>query len=331
MRFALLGADSESLQLAEAAVATGHKIAWHGDLGKYAASTGLALTGDRAEQWEDLLDEETADAVIVGRGAASEAFRAQQVQELVRLGRPVLATFPLVGSVLAYFEIDMARLESSAGVQHYNPLVQWAEAADAAMWASNGHPALGRVEQIVCTRLLAERTHANVLWHFARDVELLGLLAGRLNRIGAHAGAAREIPDYSALSAQLLGISEIPVRWAVEPPSAAEGLTLTWICQSGRATVSFDSADQLAEIHEGDAGGPSLRVAGEAPATAAVRRFVASLSASAASASTWSSALRAMELTDSIEISLRRGRMIDVHDRQLTEQLAFKGTMEALG
>ena len=33
----------------------------------------------------------------------------------------------------------------------------------------------------------------------------------------------------------------------------------------------------------------------------------------------------------SIEISLRRGRMIDVHDQQLTEQLAFKGTMSAFG
>ena len=37
-----------------------------------------------------------------------------------------------------------------------------------------------------------------------------------------------------------------------------------------------------------------------------------------------------MELTDSIEISLRRGRMIEIHDQQLTEQLAFKGTMAAL-
>jgi hypothetical protein len=38
-----------------------------------------------------------------------------------------------------------------------------------------------------------------------------------------------------------------------------------------------------------------------------------------------------MELTDTIEISLRRGRMIDVHPQQLTEELAFKGAMSALG
>ena len=38
-----------------------------------------------------------------------------------------------------------------------------------------------------------------------------------------------------------------------------------------------------------------------------------------------------MELADTIEISLRRGRMIDVHDQQLSEDLAFKGTMSAAG
>ena len=38
-----------------------------------------------------------------------------------------------------------------------------------------------------------------------------------------------------------------------------------------------------------------------------------------------------MELTDTIEISLRRGRMIDVHHQQLTEQMAFKGMMSAVG
>jgi hypothetical protein len=38
-----------------------------------------------------------------------------------------------------------------------------------------------------------------------------------------------------------------------------------------------------------------------------------------------------MELADTIEISLRRGRVIDVHSQQLTEQLSFRGTMSAVG
>ncbi len=44
-----------------------------------------------------------------------------------------------------------------------------------------------------------------------------------------------------------------------------------------------------------------------------------------------SSALMAMELTDTIEISLQKGRMIDVHQQELTERMAFRGTMSAVG
>jgi hypothetical protein len=64
---------------------------------------------------------------------------------------------------------------------------------------------------------------------------------------------------------------------------------------------------------------------------AAMARFVAAMESGSTSTSTWLDALHAMELTDSIEISLRRGRMIDVHHQQLTEHLAFKGTMAAAG
>ena len=67
------------------------------------------------------------------------------------------------------------------------------------------------------------------------------------------------------------------------------------------------------------------------PAPVAVRRFADAISAEGSSASNWPQALAAMELADSIELSLKRGRMIDVHHQQLTEHLAFKGTMAALG
>jgi hypothetical protein len=38
-----------------------------------------------------------------------------------------------------------------------------------------------------------------------------------------------------------------------------------------------------------------------------------------------------MELADSIEISLRRGRRIEVHYRPLTEETSYKGMMSAMG
>ncbi|WP_428304769.1 hypothetical protein [Lacipirellula sp.] len=317
MKFALLGADAQSLPLLAAALAAGHEMAWAGDL-SLAPDDDVVWPGgaDQGDEWEDLLVAETADAIIVGRGAAADDLRTRQVQEFARLGRPMLTTFPLFPSVLTYFEIDMSRTEGNGVLHYYNPLRDSSSLAGVEQWVVAGHPRFGRVEQIVATRALSNRSRDNVLHHFACDVDLLAFVGGKLNRIGAHASTGAEA-DYSALSVQLLGATELPVRWGVEPPAEAEGLTLHFIGERGRESFWFDAAGLVAE--------PA-----SAPARRAVDRFTAAIAAEAVDAS-WQQALRAMELTDSIEISLRRGRMIDVHDQQLTEQLAFKGTMAALG
>jgi hypothetical protein len=317
MKIALLGADARSLPLLAAALDAGHEWAWGGDLNLAGGLTrDWPATGDQGEQWEDLLVDETADAIIVGRGVASDELRTRQVQELARLGRPMLTTFPLFPSVLTYFEVDMSRTEGGGILQYYNPLRDSSALAGADRWVVDGHPRFGKVEQIAATRSMVERTREQVLDRFAGDVDLLSSVGGKLNRIGAHASSGAEA-DYSALSVQLLGSTQLPVRWSVEPPGDAEGLALHFICERGRESFWFDGDGLIAE--------PA-----SAPASRAINRFADAIAATAVDG-TWRHALRAMELTDSIEISLRRGRMIDVHDQQLTEQLAFKGTMAALG
>jgi hypothetical protein len=245
MKLALLGADVESLRLAEAAVAAGHEIVWQGDTAAGDPSAPWAGPHASGGEWEKLLDAQFVDAVLVGHGSGGDELRTHQVQELVRLERPILVTFPLFNSVLTYFEVDMARTESGTIIQHYNPLIEPELLNEAAGWVEQGHPELGRIEQINATRSLADRGRELVLWHFARDVELLGVVAGRLSRIGAHAGAEGQEPNYAALSVQLLGPSEVPVRWTVEPPSTQEGLTLTLVFQRGRTTITFDASARL--------------------------------------------------------------------------------------
>jgi hypothetical protein len=92
------------------------------------------------------------------------------------------------------------------------------------------------------------------------------------------------------------------------------------VCQRGRVSLAFDAHGRLTTATEQ-----------ESAERAVIDRFAAAVAANDSAATTWHSALHAMELTDSIEISLRRGRMIDVHHQQLTEHLAFKGTMAAAG
>ncbi len=71
------------------------------------------------------------------------------------------------------------------------------------------------------------------------------------------------------------------------------------------------------------------------PADRAIARFEFAVAAEdseeRAATSTWDSATRAMEVVDAVELSLQKGRTIEVVQQQLTERLAFRGTMAALG
>jgi hypothetical protein len=323
MKLALLAAatDADAHALADAARSAGHDVSWREDM------QPLEPTA-----WEALLDPESADAVIVGAALGDPDARARQIQELAKFGRPMLAVHPVVPSVISYFEIDMARGESGALLQHYNPLIEAPATSELAAWVASGHPQLGAVEQVVATRHAADRTRERVEWRFARDVQLLARLAGRLDRLGAHAAMGDPDAAYASLSVQLLGPRQVPVRWAIEPPAGAAALRVTLICARGRVTLYYDPNDRAMELLEqGPDDERRVPQAANSPAADAVSRFVADVAAGEGERSTWPAALDAMELTDSIEISLRRGRMIDIHHRELTEQLAFKGVMSAAG
>src|SRR5215211_3787816 len=85
MKLALLGADVESLRLAEAAVAAGHEISWQADTGAGEPAGPWSGPHAPAGLWEDLLDAQTADAIIIGHGSGGDEFRAHQLQEFARL------------------------------------------------------------------------------------------------------------------------------------------------------------------------------------------------------------------------------------------------------
>lgn len=332
MKIALLGTDVEAGALAKAAVRLGHELVWCGDLTSEELSGELGNPPDLGEHWETLLDGEFVDGVILGRGNASSELRSQQLAQLAKNGIAVLTSFPLFDSLLTYYEIDMSRSESGALLRHFNPLAEQSQLVEQCSdWIGSGHPQLGAIEQVVWERPLAERTRERVLWHFARDVELLSLAAGRLNKLGA-LGSPDQSATYSGLSVQLLGKSEVPVRWQVGPVETNEQSKLNLIAEQGKLCIEFDEqgrAIRQTTSHRGQSESQAFESVDLA--TVAIERFLDATRRGTGEQSTWGRALQAMELADTIEISLRRGRMIEVHQQQLTEELAFKGTMSALG
>jgi hypothetical protein len=332
MKLALFGADPQSVALAAAAVAQGHQIAWCGDVA-WARQLGdlrWLSADDQGDRWETLLDSRFCDAVLVGRGDDADALRVEQVMQLAKNGITLLTTFPLADSVLCYYEIDMAREEGGAVVRHFNPLVESRHIVDeCSTWVRDGHPQLGAIEQVIWERPLAERNRESVLWHFARDVDLLCQVAGEIDRLGA-LGSPNEAATYAGLSVQMLGPRNVPVRWSVGPVEQADESRLSLVGQCGKLTVVFDQSSRAVRVELSQAGQPeSFGLEPIDPAGSAVSRLAAV--EEGGRESTWPRALRAMELADTIEISLRRGRMIDVHHQQLSEELAFKGTMSAVG
>ena len=132
------------------------------------ASSGSATCGPRtagrssgwcrayavSADWESLLDHRLVDAVLVGRGTAADALRAEQLKRLVADIMPVLAVHPVGTSVLVYYELDMARHEVHGVLRHYSPLVGSPAVAELAEWVQTGNGPIGAVHQIILRAVL---------------------------------------------------------------------------------------------------------------------------------------------------------------------------------
>jgi hypothetical protein len=343
MKLAILGTDSDILQLATAARSERHEIVWLGDVRAEETSAFNSVVpgiADRGSEWELLLDRAIADAVLVGRGKASNELRAERVKRLATEGMPLLIVHPAFESVLTYYEIDMTRRETGAIVQHYNPLMGHPVAAEAANWVRNGHPEIGTIHQLSCERRVKLADRSDVLAHFARDVELLATVAGDIRRVTA-IGPAIDATSYAALQIQMLAAAAPSLRWSVGYAATAAELEMALHGERGIVVIRIinETNDQslqwqIETSENGDSHNQAL--ATYDPAGAAIRRLSEAIASSDTlvdrnAKSTWDAATRSMEVVDAADLSLQKGRTIEVFQQQLTERLAFRGTMAAMG
>jgi predicted dehydrogenase len=347
MKLAALGTDADLLTLVGVALAAGHEIVWLGDVRPEDAPALQQLVPDLASSadWESLLDHGLVDAVLVGRGTVTDDIKAERLKRFVSDAVPTLIVHPATLSVLPSYELDMSRRESHAVVRHFNPLVGNPALAEMASWLKTGDSELGLIYQVVCQRFSADCGREAVLRHLARDVELLRSVAGEVRSVGA-IGPRVADATYASLQVQLSGTGSTTFRWSVVPsPGATSRVEITLIGERGTATLrlppdrspsDFRGRDDAGQL-ETDIGGHNQWRAHPTwdAARAAIDALAAALPANGTaqsdSASTWQSATASMEIVDAIELSLQKGRTIEVYPQQLTEQLAFRGTMAAFG
>lgn len=343
MNFAILGTDPDILQLAAAARNLGNRLTWIGDVrSEDAAAAGPLVVDrtDRAAEWELLLGHGVVDGVLVGRGTASSDLRAEQLKRLAAEAVPVLVVQPIFESVLPYYEIDMARRETGAVVQHFNPLVDIPGTGELAEWVRSGHPTAGKIHQVTCERRVTSAARSAVLAHLARDVELLATVTGDIRRVSAIGPSAAE-SSFAALQVQMTATNIGSLRWSIGSAATnAAGLQLSLLGERGTITLREQSAldpetsQWQLEVATDDQPDARQLPPFDAPQLAIKRFAKAAVEANAGArseSSTWEAATRAMEVVDAIELSLQKGRTIEVFQQHLTEQLAFRGTMAALG
>ncbi len=348
MRLALLGADADTPGLVAAlARRPQDQLVAVCECQASPLAAALARRGQKTlqiENWEELLDRDFVDAVIVAY-SADEDRRADQLRKFAQASMPVLAAHPLFAAMIVYYELDMICRDTQAVflpclAQRQHPAI--VELARLCQPAAGGP--LGAVEQLICERHLADRGKAAVRRQFARDVDLLRAIGGDMTRIHAM-GPTLDSASNANLTVQMSGATSLLVRWSVAPPDEQVGGRLTLVGSAGRAVVTIPSEPSAAGA-SGTAGAPikpwgfELSVAGNRlerplgadwdPAAAALDAL-AEATGGAAVKPDWVDAARSAELAESIDRSLKRGRTVELYNEEYSEASTFKGLMAAIG
>lgn len=337
MKFALLGADENTVAFARTIVAGAeHELVWLYGMGKFEAELrSLAPEAKIARHWEGVLDATLADAILVAR--AEDDDRTDALKKVFQAGIPLLLAHPVHDSLLVYYELDMIARDSRTPVLpllagRWNPAMEQLRELCQPTGFDRVQPSLGKLEQVVCERAMTERTEQRVVSRFVHDADLLRNLAGELTKVGAMTPIAKDNPNqYANLGIQMSGPSNVLARWSVGPVEDRSGARLTLLGSEGKATLWMPDDDKpwVLETRLGDRSNQQS-FESWAPADVALNKFSALLAGETIHPD-WHDALRTMELADAIDHSLHRGRTIELQFGKPSEQATFKGMMSGIG
>ncbi len=336
LRIGFLGADATTLAIAQAVSTSGpYEFAGaceidSGDVQTAHRFNALLGHARRFNSWESLLDLELVDAVVVARGP-DEDRRAEQLRKLIQAGVPLLVSHPVVSSMLIYYELDMIRREIGTTVipylfdRHHPAVLSMAE-----MVRKGADSPVGKIDQLVVQRCLEEPTKSAVVAQFARDVDVIRVIGGDVMRLGAMAGGTGDT-DYSSLGVQMSGPSGVAARWSVISGPMGGGCQISVLGTAGRAMIHEQAPGQPWTMAVDTGSNPEVQTFSDwNPAVEALSSLDRAIRGQHAEAD-WVDAARAVELAETIDRSLQKGRTIELYYEDYTEAGTFKGTMASLG
>lgn len=329
MNFALVGLDENVRRLIERVVAQGEDriVAFWAPAESAPQARAILPGAKQLTEWEAVLGE-SVDAVIVARDGGDD-LRADQLRTLIQAAIPLVVSHPIHPSMLVCYELDMIRQETGCPILPLAP-ARFSTAYERLLETIRGKPQLvGALEQVIFERWLGERSPSHVREAFAQDMDLARPLTGDLTRLAALAPTS-EPAGWASLGVQLSGPSNVLVRWSVAPPDTEPGGRMTVVGSTGRVILDMPGAHDWTLETRGESSSnveTFPRCDGEATALARLKRLLAGQAVEP----TWTDACRAIELADSIQRSLEKGRTVELHYENYTEQGTFKGQMTSLG
>jgi predicted dehydrogenase len=282
--------------------------------------------------WESVLDTDQVDAVIVA--ADQSTLRIEQLRRLIQAGIAVIVSHPVSLSMLECYELDMIRNETQSVVLPYLP-ARWHPAAEdlGAIVDEGASSTVGAVEQVLFERFLPDRNREIVLRQFARDADLLQFVAGdatKLHALGSVSGSTAAGP-YANLAVQLTCENGLVGRWTVSPVEDQPGARVTLVGAKGKAILSMPQQNAPWRLETRTAGQSTSDEYPEwDPAATALEKLAAARDGAVVDP-TWNEAARTVELAETIDMSLKRGRTIDLHHEEFSDIGTFKGTMASAG
>jgi hypothetical protein len=281
-------------------------------------------------EWEAVLDHAIADAVIVGSGTSNEDQRVERLRRLAADGIATLTTYPLSSSVLPYFELDMIRQEVGGVWRHFNRLIEPVALAQIATWLRDGHPSIGTIGQLAWQRPLAGGDEDAVFALLARDAEVVLQLVGQVRKVSAM-GPQDAGDQFASLNVQMSCANDVTVTWSAAPAANAGDARLALVGERGRVELVVPDDPSGARGWEVVAEETTAPLAAARSAIDELAAAVDAVQAPTDGHTDWEHATRAMEIVDSVQLSLQRGRTVEILHQKLTEQLAFRGVMSAFG
>ncbi len=333
MRFAIVGETSGTAAIVDVLHrSAGHSVTHGACLNDDSSLLASMPSLRRLAEWEDLLADDTIDAVIV---SGDEELVLPPARQIAGTGLPlVVVPSPGMTSAFAY-ELSLVRDENL--VPLYPILAHRLDPATVRMRELVHSGALGELIQIRLDREIptvdnVALNQADVETWLLPDADLLRWIAGAFTQVTALYQGSTDT-GFTNATVNLAGVSATDTSWVLTR-SGSPKWTLTATGTLGKLVLVHDGTNSLSlngktvELAEGKTESEASDWVNSVPE--AVTAFLEKTSPSEQSEA-WTDFTRSHEIVDQHRRSIKRRRTIDMHFETLSERSQFKTQMSALG